>query len=308
MKKRFEAFQVKQVDPTFSLIMSIMPHRYDATNYTYLPIECEAMDNFIAQKKELGEKYNYMSIVIASLVRVFAMRPELNRFTMNARLYERYRVTVSFTIKQVLKDDAEEINIKCTFVGNESISQIKDKLDEVIRCNLEESGAQNVTQQGARSVGGLPVWLSKSLVNYLRWADKHNGMPKKFFDMSPFHSSFFITNLKSIKTDSIVHHCYDFGTTSIFIAMGKEKYEAVVDEDKNIVAKKVMQVGVSTDERICDGLYFGNSLRLFRRFMSDPTLLEEEYHDEKIDAELLKDKLALAKQEKKQRKKAKLKG
>lgn len=307
MKKRQEAFLVKDVDPTFSLIMSIMPRRYDATNYSYIPIWCDGMDNYIAKKYEEGVKFNYMEIIIASLVRVIAMRPQLNRFTMNARLYERHKVTVSFTIKQALKDNAEELTIKQSFNGNETLMQVKEKLENVIKTNIEQSGSTNKTVSGARSVGGLPVWLSKSIVNYLRWSDKHNSMPKAFFDMSPFHSSFFITNLKSIKTDTIVHHCYDFGTTSLFIAMGKEKFEPVVDDEKNIVVKKVLQIGFSADERICDGLYFGNSLRMLKRFIKDPSQLEAEYHDAKVDQEIEKDRLLAEKLAKKTKKKARIK-
>lgn len=303
MKKRLEAFEVKTFDPTFSIIMNIMPHRYDATNYTFLPIELEAVDSYIAAKKENeGIKYNYMHVIIAALVRTLAKRNHLNRFTMNARLYERYKITVAFTIKQVLRDDADEITIKHDFNGNETLDQIRLILDEVIKNNLTESGASNGTQEKANSVASLPMGLSKALVGYLRWSDRRNMMPKSFLKISPFHTSFWITNLKSIKTDTIVHHCYDFGTTSLFIAMGKEKMEAVVDENGEIVKRKIMQIGVSADERICDGLYFGKSLQQFRRLIMHPEDLEVEYHDDKVDAEIEKDRLAAEKLAKKQEK------
>jgi len=100
-------------------------------------------------------------------------------------------------------------------------------------------------------------------------------LPKKIIAASPFHTSIFITNLKSIKTDYIYHHLYDFGTTGIFISMGKEKMQAVVDKEGNIVPKKVMTLGVVTDERFCDGLYFGNSLRLLKRIYENPNVLKE---------------------------------
>ena len=58
--------------------------------------------------------------------------------------------------------------------------------------------------------------------------------------------------------------------------MGKEKMQAVVDKEGNIVPKKVMTLGVVTDERFCDGLYFSNSLRLLKRIYENPNVLKEE--------------------------------
>lgn len=288
MKKRKDAFLVKDVDGTFSVVMAIMPRRYDATNYTFLDIDCEPIDRYIAKKRADGEKYNYMHIMIAAVVRTFAMRPRLNRYTMNCRLYERYRVTVSFTIKQALKDDAEEITIKHTFIGNETIQEIRDTLENIIQSNIASAGKINASQRKANSIGGMPVFGAKLLVGTLRRLDRVNLMPQAFEKISPFHTSFFITNLKSIKTETVVHHCYDFGTTSIFIAMGKEKMKAMVDENHNVVAKKILTLGISADERICDGLYFGKSFHLAKRLLANPENLEEEYRDEKIEKELEK--------------------
>lgn len=304
MKKRHEAFLVTDLDPLFSIIMNIMPHRYDAQNITSLDIDCEQMDKYIAFQRENGKKYNYMSIIIASIVRIMAMRPKLNRFTMNARMYERYKIVVSFTIKQYLTDDSDELQVKLTFNGNETLEQISQVIDKNIE-NILSEAQENSTIKTASSIASLPLWLSKLAVGFLRFSDKHNFMPKMFYDVSPFHCSFFITNLKSIKTESINHHCYDFGTTSIFFAMGKEKYMPIVDDDKNIVPRKMMRVGISVDERICDGLYFGKSFHLMKRILANPSMLEEEYHDAKVDAEIEKDRLLALKMEKKLEKKQK---
>ena len=36
--------------------------------------------------------------------------------------------------------------------------------------------------------------------------------------------------MKSLRTDAIYHHLYEFGTTSMFISMGKEEELAVIDD------------------------------------------------------------------------------
>jgi pyruvate/2-oxoglutarate dehydrogenase complex dihydrolipoamide acyltransferase (E2) component len=65
--------------------------------------------------------------------------------------------------------------------------------------------------------------------------------------------------------------------------MGKEKYVPVVldaDEEKFGVAK-IMKLGIVVDERITDGLYFGNSFREMKRILDHPFLL-----DSPIDARI----------------------
>lgn len=294
MKKRYEAFEITDVDDMFSVMMNIMPHRYDATNYCMEEIDCEPMDNYIAKKREEGISYNYMHIVVASIIRTMAIKKGLNRFIMNARMYERYKITMCMTIKLSLKESAPELITKVDFNGNETLAQVCQKIKADIEKQLAEA-ENSATSEATKSISSLPMFISKALVNYLKFSDKRNFMPKVFHDVSPFHNSFFFTNLKSIKTDSIFHHCYDFGTTSFFFAMGKEKWMPVVDENKQIVARKILPLGISTDERICDGLYHGTAFKMLRHYILHPEELETEYHDEKVDAEIEKDRIAAEK-------------
>lgn len=107
----------------------------------------------------------------------------------------------------------------------------------------------------------------------VRWADRHNILAGSLVELSPFHNSCFVTFLKSIKCDFIYHHVYEFGTTGLFVAMGKEKKAAIVNEANEIIPGKVMTVGLTMDERIADGLYYANTLRYFTTLMSRPEML-----------------------------------
>ena len=81
--------------------------------------------------------------------------------------------------------------------------------------------------------------------------------------------------MKSIGTDYVYHHLYDFGTTGLFVAMGKEKYQPCVDLFGNLEVGKVMKLGLVIDERICDGLYYAKSLRVATKHIQNPSLLEK---------------------------------
>lgn len=47
-----------------------------------------------------------------------------------------------------------------------------------------------------------------------------------------------------------------------------------VVENGVIVARKCCEIGYSFDDRICDGLYLANSLKLAPKYLCDLTLLE----------------------------------
>lgn len=69
---------------------------------------------------------------------------------------------------------------------------------------------------------------------------------------------------KSIKLDAIQHHLYEFGNASLFVAMGREKVAPVVEKNKELKLSKVMNVGITMDERVADGFYFAKSLRIWK--------------------------------------------
>lgn len=89
-------------------------------------------------------------------------------------------------------------------------------------------------------------------------------------DLSPFHTSMFITNLASIKTSYIHHHCYEFGTTSVFVCMGKP----VPDYMGGDLTRKVMPIGVVMDERICTGYEYAAFYSDFKGYLRDLSQLE----------------------------------
>ena len=80
----------------------------------------------------------------------------------------------------------------------------------------------------------------------------------------------FITNLASIKTSDIHHHCYEFGTTSVFVCMGKPVPNYISGD----LTKKMMPIGVVMDERICTGYEYAAFCNDFRRYMRLPRMLE----------------------------------
>ena len=244
--------------------------------------DCTPMDDYIKEKAEQGIELNYMHIIIAALVRLIAQRPQLNRFVMNGRIYTRPKIWVSFVVHPTLSDGSVGTTIKLCFEGTESIFEVAEKVTAAVKKETTQRVGENGIDKLLRTLmKGIPGPLIKFVVNTLMWMDKHNIMPKAIVDLSPFHTSIFITNLKSLGINHVFHHVYNFGTTGLFFAMGKEKNIPVI-ERKEITMQKHMGFGFVSDERFCDGLYFAMSLRQLRKIMKNPACLEQPL-DKKVE-------------------------
>lgn len=281
-KKRPDGRAIQNLEPMQMIMPYVMKTRTDSMNMYEDTFPCEAMDAYIKTKAEEGISLSYMHIIIAAVVRLIAIRPQLNRFVMNGRIYARPKIWVSFVVHPTLRDESVGTTIKLCFEGTETILEIAEKINEAIARETINRKGENDTDKLLRTLmKRIPGPLIKLVINTLLWMDKHNMMPKKIVELSPFHTSFFITNLKSLGINHIYHHVYEFGTTGLFFAMGKEKTVASVSGNE-IVPRKEMGFGLVSDERFCDGLYFALSLRKLRRFMSKPAVLEQPL-DKKIE-------------------------
>ena len=273
--KRPDGRVIRNLDPMQKIMPYVMTTRMDSMNMYEDTFPCEVWDTYIKEKELQGIKMSYMHIFIAALVRLTALRPQLNRFIMNGKIYARPKIWVSFVVHPTLQDASTGTTIKLCFDGTESILEIA----EVINAAIEKETTKRVEENGIDKLlrflmNAIPGPFIKFTINTLMWMDKHNIMPKKVIELSPFHTSFFITNLKSLGINHIYHHTYNFGTTGLFYAMGKEKVIPVIKKDQ-IVHEKHMGWGVVSDERFCDGLYFANSLRQLRKIVRNPASLEK---------------------------------
>lgn len=273
-QKRYDGRRVHNIEPFQMIVPYIMKTRTDSMNMFEDLIPCDALDAYIKEKAEEGLKISYMHILIAAVVRLIALRPQLNRFVMNHKIYTRPKIWVSFVVHQTLRDGSTGTTIKLCFEGTETICEICDKINEAVQKETTKKTDSNATDKLAGLIMSIPSPLISFVVNTLMFLDRHNMLPKAVLEASPFHTTFFLTNLKSLGINHVYHHVYEFGTTGLFIAMGKEKTIPVIKGDEN-VAQKNMGFSLVCDERFCDGLYFALSFRQLKKFLANPACLEE---------------------------------
>ena len=232
------------------------------------------IDAYIKEKKEQGINMTYLDVFVGAAVRLYAKRPALNRFVMGGRIFANDRIWVSMALKKSLRDNEPSTTIKIPFTGHETIFEVKEQFDQQIHTN-KDADTVNSTDKLAGALTAIPNWVMRWAFALIRVLDRSSLLPTAVTDASPFHGGLFITYLKSLGIPGIYHHIYDLGTIGQFIAVGKERLAPVVDQKTGeIVARKIMTMMVVADERICDGLYYARSMRLFRRILENPAVLE----------------------------------
>lgn len=266
---RSDGYKLKDCDPFYEIIPHIMPHRYDAMNYIDLELNMDRLQAYVNSCRTKGINMKHMSVMIAAYLRLVSQNPNLNRFVSNKKIYGRNHFCVSFTTLKT-EGDGETV-IKLYFNLDDDIFEVNRKVTDAIEIN-RKAEENNSMDKLLRKVMKAPALVGIT-VSFLKWWDKHFSLPFKVIDGSPFHTSLFITNLASIRLNAVYHHLYDFGTTSIFIAMGQPE-KKVFKIGEVVEEKKVMPVKVTTDERIEDGYYFGKCFKEFRRYLNDPSILE----------------------------------
>lgn len=268
--KRADGTLLRHTDPMYRVAAHVMSKRSDSMNAITLDIPLAPIDEYIREKKKEGRPVSHMAVIMAAYVRTMAEYPALNRFIVNKRAYSRNEVAVGMVVLRGGKADDGTMS-KIWLEMSDDIFAVEEKIQKYVSDNRREV-TDNPTDKLIAKLVSIPGLL-RVAVNVLVWADKHNLLPKSIIDASPFHVSMVFTNLASIRTNHIFHHCYDFGTTSIVMAAGNTR-EVPKRSKGEIIFEKCLPLGVVMDERICSGSYFAMAFRRMKQYLKEPTLLE----------------------------------
>lgn len=268
---RADGKRVRNADPMYRVAAHIMNKRVDSMNMITIDIPYEPMQEYINQKRKEGISISHMSLVIAAYLRTMAKYPELNRFIVNKKPYQRKEIAVGMVVLQSLESHEGTMS-KMYFDKKDTIFDVNNKINTYVTEN-REAPEKNGTEKIIKFLLSFPGLLTVG-VGLFKLLDKYGLLPKFIINMSPFHMSLGITNLASIRTNHIYHHCYEFGTTSVFMAMGNLR-EVPKRKGGEIVFERSLPIGVTMDERICSGSYFATAFRYMKKMLANPELLEQ---------------------------------
>ncbi len=272
---RYDGYRIRNLDLPFHLIPNIMRSRLDSQIFFEETIDITELERYVRAKRAEIPNLRLMHVILAAAVRMFALRPRLNRFVAGKKIYARNTLRVSMTVKRSLTDDGEEAEVLPVFSPYDTLADVVERFNREWQAVVsEETKDENITDNALRLLSYIPTSFKTFVVWLVRNLDKVGWMPKAVYRASPFHSSFYITDIGSLGIDAVYHHLYEFGTTSCFIAMGKKNTERYIDDQGQVQKRKTMTIRFVLDERICDGHYYASSIRQFGRYMKHPELLE----------------------------------
>jgi hypothetical protein len=230
-------------------------------------------------------KISLFQVILAASVRTLALRPEANRFVAGRRIYQRRTIDLSFVVKRELTEDAGETTVKISFDPRSTAADVAGRVAAVVR---ETRANKSSRDEGtADIVAKLPRCLARLAFWGVRTADYFGWLPASFIKGDALYTGVFLANLGSIGLDAVLHHMYEWGNAVFFIVVGKRKKEPVVNERGDLEVQDVLDMNITLDERITDGVYYANTIALLTDLIENPVRLE-------IPPDSLPDPFALA--------------
>ncbi|MBR5524307.1 MAG: 2-oxo acid dehydrogenase subunit E2 [Clostridia bacterium] len=272
MFDRADGKLLRHTDPMYRVVAHIMEKRSDSMNNITLDIPLEPIEKYIRQKKKEGVSMSHMAVILAAFNRTVCDFPALNRFVVNKRVYARNEIAIGMVVLKAGATGAETMN-KIYLQPEDTILDVNRRINDYVTTSRDVAD-ENPTDKIINVLVGIPGLLRIG-VNILKWLDWHGLLPKFIIKASPMHNTMVFTNLASIRTNHIHHHCYDFGTTSMIMAAGNAREVPRRTRDGEIVHEKCLPLGLVMDERIASGYYFAQSFRKMKEYFKNPALLEE---------------------------------
>jgi hypothetical protein len=219
-----------------------------------------------------GKKISFFHIVLAAAVRTLALRPEANRFIAGRRLYQRRTIDLSFVVKRELTEEASETTVKLTFDPRSTIAEVVEQVTAAVRTTKQSRTSADETISNVVTAG--PRSWTRLIVGTVRFLDYFGWVPARLIKEDPMYASAFFANLGSLGLDAVYHHMYEWGNAPFFIVVGKRKKEPVVNDRGELEAQEVVDMNITLDERITDGVYFARTIEMLADFIENPEKLE----------------------------------
>ena len=278
---RRDATLLRNTDAMHFIMGIIYPHRADNEAYIAERVNLEPIKAYLAGKNVEGIpfKYTFFHVILTALVKTVTLRPKLNRFYANENYYQRNKVTAGFVIKKEFSDGSEEAVALLEAKPDATIDTIHQEIYQRVHATRNER-KKNTTDNSMDLLNRLPRFLSKAVIRFIRWLDRHGWCPDVLIGDDPNYSSVFLSNLGSIKLRSGYHHLTNWGTCSLFCVIGEKKWTPLYDAHGLVEMRETVDLGLTVDERIADGYYYSKSIRLFKHLLEHPELLEQPMNTE----------------------------
>lgn len=184
-------------------------------------------------------------------------------------------------IKKHLEVNGRESTIFPVFEPTDSLAEIVRKTNTLAEEAMAQmDGDSNGFEKFTSLLQVVPPFVLNAFIRFMMFLDRHGWLPEKLTNLQPFHSGFFVTNVGSIGLPVVYHHLYEFGTTSVFVAIGRKQIMNELQSDGTVRTFKVLPLRAVVDDRICDGFTYSCAFKTIRKCFRNPEILLEGYKNE----------------------------
>ena len=274
---RPDAVWLKDIPAMNRIMPGIMPNRADNEAFITVDVDLRPLEAYLAKKNEgrTEDKYTFFHVISAAVGKAFVLRPYMNRFVCNHKVYQRDEISVAFTVKKKFNDKSEEALAFFKYDEKETMDSYHQKIMNVIHQTKRDDEVSDVSTGAMDLVCKLPQWVINLIVKLVLWLDKHGWAPQSLIGSDPNHASIFLSNLGSIGLEAGYHHLVNWGTNSCFIVIGKKYMKMEYTKDGQSDLHEVIPLGITLDERIADGYYYSGTVALVKELLAHPELLDQ---------------------------------
>ncbi len=263
------------------ICIDLKPRRCDADVFLNTKIDVTNLVDYIDKRKKKGDKTTYFHAFLLALAKTIYNRPKLNRYVKNRHMYEHTNVSLSFVAKVEFEDDSEEVMLIIDVAPDDNIDTISEKIGNKVRKLREKKFKKEGANGVLDFIGAMPNIIRVPLVNLLLWMDEKGILPKDLQKDDLYFASGIVTDIGSLKSDSIYHNNTNFGTASSITAIGEIRDDVKVVNGKEKIYKSC-KFGINFDERIADGFYMIKAFKILEHILENPKMLEDRA-DAKVD-------------------------
>lgn len=266
---------LRDLDSMHFIVPLLYPNRCDNEAFISERIDLTNLNAYLEKKNQGDPKYplKLFYTIVAAAGKACLLRPKMNRFIANKNMYQRNELTAAFVVKKEFSDSGAEALAKLRFEAGDTIDSIKDKIVAQITSGRSEKADSST--ESMDMFNRMPRFLSKFIVWVVTRLDIHGWVPSSLIETDPYYCTVVLTNLGSIKLHAGYHHLTNWGTNSVFVIVGEKKKRPFFDEEGNCEMRDSIDLGLTVDERIADGYYFSKTVRLLKKLLENPELLEQ---------------------------------
>lgn len=271
---RKDGVLLRDLDSMHFIVPLLYPNRCDNEAFISERIDLTAVNAYLEKKNASDPAYHYnlFQVIVTAVLKLLTLRPKMNRFIANKNVYQRNEVSAAFVVKKLFADNGAEALAFLHSKPDDNIDSVHDKIyAQVSACRSDKADSSTDSMD---MFNRMPRFLSKFIIHCICWLDRHGWVPQTLIETDPYYSSVVLTNLGSIKLHSGYHHLTNWGTNSVFVALGEKKLRPFYDEQGNVTMRDSIDLGLTIDERIADGYYYSKTMRLLRKLLENPELLE----------------------------------